>query len=637
MIADFDGNVLTYYKDANSSSQKRENISKSINRMYNYNYAAEYDKDEVNSAEKIILIDSNNDGKYDTMNVINEAIYCINQITPYETTLYDYYNQPSITLDDMESVIVYNSDEKITTAASIKIHDVLSIIEDKQRENVIIYIGGEEVDGAVTGVRQDDGRMKVEIDGAEFELTDVLEAQNTTAGFFTVGSSVSVLLDRHERIAYVEFDTDSSSSYNFAYLVRVLPGDFRDEWSLRLYTSSGELKTIKLINKALINNTRISDKDDVEQMLKNANTDSTSASQLIRYRLNGDGEIQSVQTAQYIDSDELYTTSNVFTRSADLKDIYYNANYKNFPGYARLSEDTKIMFVPSSSSLMWDASNYEIKPFKDMKSATFDTVELYNMSKDMVAGFAVIRSDSGSGSELTYNTVVAAVKDVSEVSVDHDTRYELTLLYNGSEQKFTTAEGLELERQYKGADGGPVTSTIDEGDLIRIATNSKGEITDYHKVFDFDNQDDSDVVIRGNEYTDKKTYIGSSKTMIKFNGMAENPDEDVVSGRIWQGKNPYWFTGVQYSTEFGIVKSISGTSMIIQIYPGTNGSNSTKNERYFNLTNKRVYILDSGRKGVRLGSPDDIVPADLAGDENASRVIISRHNDVPSIAAIVIR
>ena len=100
---------------------------------------------------------------------------------------------------------------------------------------------------------------------------------------------------------------------------------------------------------------------------------------------------------------------------------------------------------------------------------------------------------------------------------------------------------------------------------------------------------------------------------------------------------PYWFTGVQYSTEFGIVKSITGSSMIIQTYPGTAGSNSLECERYFNLKNNRVYILEDSREGVHLGSLDDIIPSNLAGEAKASRVIISRHNDVPSIAAIVIR
>ena len=186
------------------------------------------------------------------------------------------------------------------------------------------------------------------------------------------------------------------------------------------------------------------------------------------------------------------------------------------------------------------------------------------MSKDMVAGIAVIRSDNAGGNELTYSSVMAAVKNVSLTSVDDDERYLLTLLYNGTEQEFVTAEGVELERQYNSSEG-PVTSTIDEGDLIRIATNANNEIVDYHKIFDFDNNDNPDVVIRGNEYGETKSYIGSAKTLIAFDDMAANPDTDVVSGRIWQGKNPYWFTGVQYSTEFGIVKSITGSSISAHI------------------------------------------------------------------------
>ena len=194
---------------------------------------------------------------------------------------------------------------------------------------------------------------------------------------------------------------------------------------------------------------------------------------------------------------------------------------------------------------------------------------------------------------------MAAVKNVSLTSVDDDERYLLTLLYNGTEQEFVTAEGVELERQYNSSEG-PVTSTIDEGDLIRIATNANNEIVDYHKIFDFDNNDNPDVVIRGNEYGETKSYIGSAKTLIAFDDMAANPDTDVVSGRIWQGKNPYWFTGVQYSTEFGIVKSITGSSMIIQTYPGTAGSNSLECERYLNLKNNRVYILEDSPASLSL-------------------------------------
>ncbi len=636
LISDFDGSVLRYYKDKTSNAEKRETLPKSINRLYNYNYVSEYDNDDVKSAEEIIFIDSNHDGSYDTVNVINEAIYCINQITPYEDTLYDYYNQQPVKLEDMKSVMIFDEDDKLTAVGNIGTYDVLSIIEDKQRENVIIYISRDEIDGAVDSTNFADDDPYVVIDGTEYELTDVLAKQNATAGYFTVGNGVSILLDRHGRAAYVELDDELSSS-SFAYLIKAVSEEPGTDPFLRVYTADGNIEDIKFASRAAINGNRVGEEEDLDRIFKTANTNPDSVNQLIRYKLNDKGELQTVKTALYLDSDELYTTANIFTRTADLSDIYYNATYKAFPGYARLSENTLIMCVPESKSLMSDESYYGIRPFKDMRSDTFDSVEIYNMSKDMVAGIAVIRSDSGGGSQLSYDSVVAAVKKVEQTDVDGDSRYTLTLLYNGAETEYVTADGVDISRQYNGSDGNPVTSTIDKGDLIRFATNSRDEVTDYHKIFDFDNQDDPAVVVRGNEYSNKNTYLGSSKTMIAFNGNASNPDEDVVSGRIWQGKTAYWFTGVQYSTEFGIVKSISGTAMIIQTYPGTAGSNSTKCERYFNLTNQRVYILEDSRDGVRLGSLDDIIPAELAGEDNASRVIISRHNDVPSILAIVNR
>ena len=636
LIADFDGSVLKYYKDKNSNSEKRETLPRSINRLYNYNYVPEYDNSDVKSAEEVIFIDSNHDGTYDTDNVVNEEIYCINQITPYENTLYDFYNQQPIKLEDMKSVMVFDEDNKLTAMGNIGTYDILSIIEDKQKENVIIYISRDEIDGTVDSINLTVDDPYTVIDGVEYKLTEALVKQNTTVGYFSPGNGVSILLDRHGRAAYVELDEDISSN-SFAYLIRAVSEEPGNDAFLRVYTTAGNIEELTFAGRATINGKKIGEEEDLEKIFKTANTDPDSVNQLIRYKLNDKGELQTVKTAQYLDGDELYTTASVFTRVADLTDSYYNATHRSFPGYARLSENTLLMFVPASRSHMTDESYYGIRQFKDMKSETFDNVEIYNMSKDMVAGIAVIRSDNGGGKQLTYSSAVAAVKKVTQTSVGGEDRYTLTLLYNGAETEFVMAEGVEISKQYKGADGNPVTSILDKGDLIRFATNSRDEITDYHKIFDFDNKDDSSVVARGNEYPEKNTYLGSSKTMIAFNGNADNPAEDVVSGRIWQGKNPYWFTGVQYSTEFGIVKSISGTAMMIHIYPGTEGSNKKECDRYFNLTNKRVYILEDSREGVRLGSVDDIIPAELAGEANASRVIISRHNDVPSILAIVNR
>ena len=221
--------------------------------MYNYNYVAEYDTEDIKNADEVILIDSNNDGMYDTVNVIREAIYCINQLTPYENTLYDYYNQPSIKLNDLETVIVYDTDEKFTSIGNLKIYDILSVIEDKQKENAVIYISREEADGVVKRTARNNGNLTVSIDDAEYDLTDILAAQNTTYSLLSVGNAVSVLLDHRGRIAYAEFD-DNDEVNNFAYLAQAFPAEHSDGPYLKVYTTSGNMETLEFARNAKVNN-----------------------------------------------------------------------------------------------------------------------------------------------------------------------------------------------------------------------------------------------------------------------------------------------------------------------------------------------------------------------------------------------
>lgn len=635
LVEEFSGSEIRYRKSENSSSLATEKLTKSMSRMYNYNFVSEYDENDGLTAEEIIFTDNNGDGAYETVNVINEEILCVSSISGEEASIYDYYGGGPVRTSDMDSIVVYDENGVSVPVSSISTYDVLSVIEDKQCLNAIIYISSAEISGMVEATRSDAGEY-VTIDGAEYELTDELAAYPTSKGILAAGNGVSVLLDRHGRIAYAEL-AGSLEANDYVYLVKAVSGTLENAPFVRVYEpGEGKIVDLEFENSARINGEKVTEALDIDKLFSSANINGTGCAQLISCKLSENGKVQNIRTAEYVSGGELYTTSSVFTRSADLEDAYYNASYKNFPGLARVNDSTLIMSVPASSSLMTSAENYGVIDNKAFKSATFGRVEVYNMSPDMTAGVIVLRSDSGGGTELTYSTPIAVIKSISEFASDGETGHMLTVLYNGAEYEYPLAEGVGLERLYKGTDGSAVASTLDKGDIIRFSLNSKEEITDYHKIFDFDNTDDPSVVVRGNELTDKKSYIGSSKTMIAFNGNAADPDNDVVSGRIWQGKNPYWFTGVQYSAEFGIVKAVHGTTMIIQTYPGTAGSNSTKCERYFNLKNNRVYIADA-EEGVSLGSVDDIIPSELAGEANATRIIISRHNDVPSAAVVIKR
>ena len=53
LISDFDGSVLKYYKNETTNSEKKETLPKTINRLYNYNYVAEYDTEDIKTLMRL--------------------------------------------------------------------------------------------------------------------------------------------------------------------------------------------------------------------------------------------------------------------------------------------------------------------------------------------------------------------------------------------------------------------------------------------------------------------------------------------------------------------------------------------------------------------------------------------------------
>ena len=143
----------------------------------------------------------------------------------------------------MKSVMVFDEDNRLTATGNIGTYDVLSIIEDKQKENVIIYISRDEIDGTVDSTNLTVDEPFAVIDGVEYKLTEALAKQNTTAGYFSPGNGVSILLDRHGRAAYVELDEDISSN-SFAYLIRAVSEEPGNDAFLRVYTTTGNIEEL---------------------------------------------------------------------------------------------------------------------------------------------------------------------------------------------------------------------------------------------------------------------------------------------------------------------------------------------------------------------------------------------------------
>ena len=618
------------------SSKRSVKIPKSARLMKNYNYISKLSDENCKNAEEIILIDNDNDGAYDAVNLITEENCFVSQISADNGTIYDYYENMPIVPDGNTVFNVYDSNGNAISIKNIAVNDVLSVQRDEENESCVIYVSRRRDDGAVKETGTEKGKRYARIGDNKYIAADNVMNTLSELNKLSAGNGVTVYLNYRNKIAHVLYNY-KFSDYSYGYVINTMESDSGEELLIKVYTSDGELENIELTSKAAVNGNKVTTAAELEEVLKKSNTDTSSVNQLIKFRKNSDGKVRNIDTADYVDDANLYADTSSFTRYRDLTDSYYHMLYKAYVGYVRMAEDTLIINVPPDKSDMNDKSAYGITPFANLTSGTHKRVEIYNMSQDKTAGIAVIHSETAGGSELNSNSTAMVIKNIGELLKDRETRTLLTVLYNGEEKEYIMAENCPLEREYSN-NGKTAVSVLEKGDVIRAGFNGRNEISDYHKIFDLSNDDDPTVVSRGFEADGAAEYYGSKRNLIAYSGNAENGNDDVRCGRLWEGNNnSAWFPGVRCSFEFGYAKEVHNNTVILGVYPGSDADNKGSADRYLNLKNRRVYIIDEVNGEVKLGTPEDIIPAQYAGESGASRIIAERHSDVASCIIIVKR
>ena len=629
----FDGTRLTW---RDGSSRRSADIPKSARLMKNHNYISRLSESDYLNADEIILIDNNRDGAYEAVNLIEEKTYFVNQVSSDGTAVYDYYENAPLKTDGTAVINVYDASLNTIAFGDIQVNDVLSVRFDVKGESAAVYLSRKRDEGTVKETGESGGSKYAKIGEQRYILSKNTAESPSEMKKLTVGSGVTVYLDCKNKISHVSYNY-KLSELDFGYIVKVIAPDTEDEPSVKMYTAGGALTTVPLATKATVNGKRITSADMLEEELKKANINSSVIYQLVKFKKSSDGKIKEIKCADYVDDNALYTSSSEFTRYHDLIDSYYHMLYKAYVGYVRMAEDTLIINVPYDKDDMNNSTLYDTVSFSQLKSSTHKQVEIYNMSDDKTAGIAVIHSDGLAGAELNSNSTAMVIKEIGEVSTDDGNRVSLTVLYNGEEKQYMLSEDCSAEREYISG-GSSAVSVLDKGDVIRAGFNGNGEINDYHKIFDLSGDDDPKIVARGAEAENAREYYGSKRNLIAYWGNALGGNDDVLCGRLWEGNNnSAWFAGVKCSFEFGYAKEVHNNTIILGVYPGSDADNRSAADRYLNLKNRRVYIIDEINDEIKLGTPEDIISAQYAGETGASRIIAERHSDVASCVIIVKR
>lgn len=452
-----DYKAIGYYKNDDAVLVSYVTLDTEATLIYNGKYE-ELDYDLVDISEssgKVVLLDSDTNGRYDIIFVTEYEDVVVEEVTSTNKII-DKYGRPTIRLDveneDLSYRIMLGADE--LALSDLKEYDVLSVAKSSDELIYDIQVSRKSIEGRVTGI--DDTGYEI---GGKFYKVEPGFNQD-----IALGTEGIFYLDVTGKIAAIDKTTSVSS--NYAYLIKAHTSDATDESTFKVFTKDGKEVTLTANTKIRFNGTGGTLSSDAVEALK---TESQTNKQLVTYSLNSEGKIVSLNTAQ--DNTETNAVDETkFTMNFVYEDEEFNAETKTI-GKVRLDADTVIFDINE------DNSDYKIGKLSMFEDGSSYNVAVFDMGEDFVAK-AIVVTDSNLETNAESSIVVVS-KVIQATNEDDEIVDVLTGFENGKQVKiFADAEDVLVKGE----------NPLEAGDIIQYVTNAEGEITNIRVLFDVDSK-----------------------------------------------------------------------------------------------------------------------------------------------------
>ena len=158
---------------------KEEKISKTVNVIYNNNYALKivnYPKEEIKKADKVSLIDNNSDGEWDHIFIEKSELYYIDNVASESMYFNSLYSGEYITLENIpgsDLPLIYKNGSP-ATFSSIKKQNVAEVKKNYDNTKIIsIDVVSNDVSGKVESVVTSSDEAFITVDGIEYKVHEV--------------------------------------------------------------------------------------------------------------------------------------------------------------------------------------------------------------------------------------------------------------------------------------------------------------------------------------------------------------------------------------------------------------------------------------------------------------------------------
>lgn len=395
--------------------------------------------------------------------------------------------------NDLYIKIISDGGETLTKAALTK-GTIVSYALSESSNVCEIVVCTKTVAGKISVV-YDTPEKKVEIDGKKYDTAATLLGGRAVKA----GDEGTYHLNIFGKIVSVD---NLKSEYNLGYVWGATePETEDDDICLKIYTTDKETKAIKCASKVKLDG--VGGRTSVQVAEKIA-PGGTLKPQLIRYKLNADGEINFIDTAATSEAtresdDSLYIAGSRMKRKFesdwDTKAFTFSsASGETYKAGYPVSYETEFFVLSSDTSKINedDFAYYSTLVSTIFTAAQSTDVEIYKCDGDTAFSEIVLwyATDDFKWKFTTYPSMVNSVTTVYDAEEDETYAAVNTLTLQQTGQTFqylaadtvkvTKVDGSEAE-----VPGLNISSYVGEGDILQVGVNSAGYMTSLAIIFDY--------------------------------------------------------------------------------------------------------------------------------------------------------
>jgi len=497
---------LYYYKTAEANKLSSVRVKKNAAVIYN---SVAVDTDIVNlvniSEGSIRVIRSKGSNVYDIVIVREAEPFVVGYVNASTGVVYDLVdgNNTVNLSEEWGTVKIYDSNANPVSFSSIKKNTVLTVYRSLGNF-VEVYISSDEVSGEYTGEYEKDGKKYFYIDGELHRVSD--KYYSNIKKRLTIGQEVNFKVDMFGTIATIStMPTDTEFSYGY-YINHTLVNDAEEEVYVRLYSAEDGVKKYKAAEKVRIDGERKKTQIEIDAKLTDSidrtntiyktftNRPTSVTSRVIRFKINEDGEISDIDTP-YRGNRESEDTLKIVSAGSNVDYIW-----TGIIGYTTIFDsNTVLLQVPSDAEIAQaDDKMFYSGGMKSLGSNV--NVIGYNSSVDNGACDIVVHISTVDNSPRVANNIMV---DHFITAIDeYDEPIEYLIGWNaGNEKRYVVNADVKdgSGRKIKMSESG-----IENGDIVLMAFNSRGEVEQYTLIYD--HSEDKTYPLEGKSIFPKDYY-----------------------------------------------------------------------------------------------------------------------------------